>query len=535
MSAIPAIHSVIVSLTLSSDRLPGPSDVGFSGTDERPSRPLTNSTQPDARDPSAEREKADQRLVQSIAWTGAMRWLSQVLTWAITLMVARILTPEDYGLVGMAAVFFGLVNLVNDFGLSTAIVVVRDLDGRQVAHINGLAVIIGVFSCATFCALAVPIGAFYGVDALPPIVVVMSLSFLITAFRGIPQGMLEKNLRFKRIALINGFTAIATAVSTLVMAVSGFGYWALVLANLVTALSSTVLMFASRPTRIAWPRFSALRAATAISIHVTFGRLAWFVWSNADYVVAGKVLGETALGFYSFAFMLASLPVDKISSIVTKVSTAFMSAVQTEPADLRRYLLSLTEGLALVAFPLAWGLALVAEDFVPLLLGDKWLGLIPPLQILAFYASVRAVDPVLAPVLNVTGQTRFGMQMSILFAVILPIGFIVGSRWGVVGIAGAWVALHPLFMGSLLWRVTRVIDLRFRTYFGATWPAFSSACLMAIAVVLVGRIPWPEGLLAVELAAKVVAGAATYCGSMLLFFRSRLKSALDTLRHVKRR
>ena len=127
------------------------------------------------------------------------------------------------------------------------------------------------------------------------------------------------------------------------------------------------------------------------------------------------------------------------------------------------------------------------------------------------------------------------MQMSILFAVILPIGFIVGSRWGVVGIAGAWVALHPLFMGSLLWRVTRVIDLRFRTYFGATWPAFSSACLMAIAVVLVGRIPWPEGLLAVELAAKVVAGAATYCGSMLLFFRSRLKSALDTLRHVKRR
>ena len=494
---------------------------------------MTTPDEPHDSAPTAERDELDQSLLRSIAWTGAARWISQIITWAITLAVARILSPDDYGLVGMAVVFFGLVELINDFGLSTSVVVVRELDRRQIAQINGLAVIVGILCFAAACALAYPVGAFFGVDELRVIIVVMSLSFLVTAFRGVPQGRLEKDLEFKRIAVINAVAAVATALSTLAMAVAGLGYWALVLANLVTALVTTVLMVASRPTRLARPRLKTLKAATSISVHVTLGRLSWFIWSNADYVVAGKLLGKTALGFYSFAFMLASVPVDKISSVVTKVTTAFMSAVQTDHAALRRYLLGLTEGLALVAFPLTWGLALVAADFVPLVLGEKWLGLIAPLQVLAFYAAVRSVTPVLAPVLNVTGQTRFGMRMSMLFAVILPVGFVVASRWGVVGIAGVWVVLDPLLMLSFLLRVRRTIGLPVRAYLRAWWPAVCSSLVMASAILALGLLPLTEHSPALGLVLKIGVGAATYSLSMWLLFRDRLRVGIRALNRLR--
>jgi PST family polysaccharide transporter len=471
--------------------------------------------------------------MQSIAWTGAVRWGSQIVTWGITILVARILSPEDYGIVGMAAVFFGLVNLVNDFGISTSLVILPDLEENQVAQINSVALIVGIVCFILSCGAAVPISWFYGVPELRWVVIVMSSSFLITAFRAIPQGLLEKELRFKRIALINGVKHLTTAVSTLTLALLGFGYWALVVANLVEAGISTGLTVLSRPHGFARPNLKAIKRATSVSSHITIGNLSWFVYSNADYVVAGRFLGKAALGVYNFAFLLASMPVDKITSIVTKVSQAFLSAVQTDKAEIRRYVLGLTEGLSLVTFPLTWGLALVAEDFVPLILGDHWLGLVAPLQILAFYSSVRSVTPVLAPVLNVTGQTRYGMRLSVVFAIVLPVGFIVATHWGVVGLALSWVVLHPFFLAGFIWRMSDVIDLPVRRYLGAAWPAFSSSALMAAALLSMRYLPIEKGWLL--LALKIVAGAAVYVVSMMGIHRTRWRQALNALKRIRKR
>lgn len=473
----------------------------------------------------------DKSLMQSIAWTGAVRWLSQLITWGITVAVARILSPEDYGIVGMAAVFFGLVNLINDFGISTSVVILPDLDAKEIAQINSLAVLVGLACFAASCGAAWPLGAFFGVAELPWVVIVMSGSFVITAFRAIPQGLLEKDLRFKRIAVIHGAQHLATAISTLVFALVGLRYWSLVLAYLVQASVSTGLMVASRPHGFARPKLAGLKRSTQLSSYLTLGNLSWFIYSNADYVVAGRFLGKTALGFYNFAFLLASMPVDKITSVVTKVSQAYLSDVTGDHAEIRRYLLGLTEGLALLTFPLTWGVALVAEDFVPLILGDQWHGLIAPLQILACYSSVRSISPVLAPVLNATGQTRYGAFLSMVFAVVLPVGFVVGSRWGTVGIAGAWVALHPLFLAGFVRRMSTTIDLSVWKYLGAVWPAFSSCVLMAAAIIGLHWLPIPPGWLL--LIAKIATGAVVYSLAMLTLHRNSWRGALKALKALR--
>src|SRR5437773_12226372 len=138
-------------------------------------------------------------------------------------------------------------------------------------------------------------------------------------------------------------------------------------------------------------------------------RLCWYCSENSDFLVAGRILGKAALGFYNVGWTLANVSVDKITGLVGQVTPAFFSAVQRDAAAMRRYLLRITEGIALITFPVSLGLAPVARDFVLVVLGPKWEGTAAPLQVLAAYAAFRSITPLLAPVLHTIRSTSFPM------------------------------------------------------------------------------------------------------------------------------
>lgn len=476
-----------------------------------------------------ERDALDRTLARGIAWTGGVRWASQILNWIATIVVARLLSPEDYGFVGMATVFFGFVMLVNEFGLGSSIVVVRDLDRQQIARLNSLALLFGITCFAGSFAAAGPIASFYGAPEVRAIVIWMSLTFLVTAFRTVPNGLLEKELRFKEMALIEGTQGITRSGVTLAMAWLGYGYWSLVGGAVSAAVVSTagVLLVRVHPFARPAPVGEALR----VSWHILISRLSWFTYSNADFLVAGKVLGATALGYYTIAFTLASIPVDRITAMVAKVTPAVLAAAGGDRAELRRYFLSLTGGLALVTVPVAWGLAAVAEEFVLLVLDDKWQGAILVLRLLAFYAAVRCITPLLSHVLLVTGHTRFSMWLGALSAIVLPVGFVLASRYGIVGIASVWLVLHPMLILPSYVKVFRVLSLPASDYIVALWPAVSSGAAMLATVFAVrSSLDLTPGLL---LPIETVAGAAAYLGTLGLLHRQRLRDALDTLRLLR--
>ncbi|TMI98191.1 MAG: hypothetical protein E6H01_12615 [Bacillati bacterium ANGP1] len=134
----------------------------------------------------ADTRTLDRSLVQGIAWTGGAKWAGQLVAWASTLIVARLLTPEDYGLVGMASIFLGLVTLVSEFGLGTTVITLRDLREDQVAQLNSISLLVGVGSFALCGAAAIPIGRLFHAPELPAVVVAMSAAFVITAFKTVP-------------------------------------------------------------------------------------------------------------------------------------------------------------------------------------------------------------------------------------------------------------------------------------------------------------------------------------------------------------
>ncbi len=476
----------------------------------------------------ATRQSRDRSLVSSLAWSTSARWGVQLVSWATTVVVARLLTPEDYGIVGMAMVYLGFITILTEFGIGTTIIALRDLDEDQVAQVNGLAIGFGLVAFLLSVVLAVPIGRFFRAPELALVVVVMSATIVIKSFEAVPLALLQRELQFRRLALVELIQGVTLSATMLLLAFLGFRYWTLVLGGIVSAALSTGMVLALKTHRIAWPRLSKIRAAVTYSWHIIVGRTSWYVYSNTDFLVAGRFLGKSALGAYSFAWTLASMPVDKITALVVRVAQAYFSSVQDSPSELRRYLLRLTEGIAILTFPASLGMAIVADPFVRVVLGDQWLAAVAPLQLLALYASFRSVVALPPLVLNVTGDTSLTMRVGIASAVILTAAFVVGSHWGTVGIALVWILVYPPLTIPLYLRLGHRCGLTVRAYLKALWPAASSAVLMVAAVLAAHFLAkgWSASL---QLAVQAAVGVLTYGFAVLIFHRGRLLALRETM------
>jgi PST family polysaccharide transporter len=472
----------------------------------------------------------DKVLVRGVAWTAAIKWLSQVFTWGTTVVVARVLIPADYGLVGMAALYINLLTLFSEFGIGNAVVTLQDLTGEQLSQLNFLSLFVGLIGFLLSASGALLLGKFFRAPNLPLVVVVLSFGFVISGLRTVPYSLLQKELRFKLLAFIEGLQAIIQALITLILALLGFGYWALVLGILSFSVTPTCLTLFWRRQSFAIPKLSSIRKAVHYSRRILIGRLCWASYDNSDFIVAGKVLGEAPLGAYTLAWTLAQTPLEKLTTLINRVTPSVFAKIQSDSAALRRYLLNISGFMALVVFPAVIGVALVADEFVPVILGPKWNGAILPLELLAFHALIRSNVILLTPLLNAIGEERSVMWNSIIAMIVLPITFYVGSHWGTAGIALGWVTVYPLLQFPLFFLTFRRVNLTASEYLGALWPALSSCALMAFAILALKswhiEIRYPY----LHLGFEIIIGIAVYGASLILFHSKHLSGTLQFVR-----
>jgi len=423
--------------------------------------------------------------------------------------------------------------MLSEFGIGTTVLTLRDLTSGEIAQLNGFSVLLGLAGSAISCLAAVPLGIFFRSPRLPLVVIALSTTFVISSFQSVPFALLQRDLRFKLISLIDGCKTLVLALATVLFALGGLRYWTLVLGAILSALISASLTLGVRRHAFAVPQFSTLGRSLRFSWHVLISRLSWYAYSNSDFVVSGRVLGQLALGAYSVAWNLANVPVEKITGVLNSVTPALFSAVQREPAELRRYLLNLTEAIAFVTLPLSIGLGLVASDFVNVLLGQKWSTAVGPLRFLAFYVTVRSVTPLLPVVLNVVGESRFNMWNSIAMAIVLPIAFLFGSRWGNAGIAAAWMIAYPVAAIPMYLRTFRKVQLPLLDYLGVLGPSLLGSVLMAVVVFGLQHSILSTYSPAVRLFTTVLAGATAYmlvAGGLNFRRRESLARVLKMLR-----
>jgi teichuronic acid exporter len=481
---------------------------------------------------AAPENPSDRSLARSVAWNAASDWGTQLFSWLAFLVVMRLLTPADFGIAALAGVLMPYLGQLTGLGLPRAVVVLRDLTEDQLAQMNALSILSALVLFLLGIAIARPFAAFFRIPALAPVFIVACSGLVTSALCGVPAATLAKQMRFRFLSLLGAATALIAAVATLVMAFWGFRYWALLLGNMFAGLVRTAVILRVRPCRLAWPRVDSIRKPLTFGWQISVSVLAMNSYQRLDNFVAGRTLGAGALGFYGNAWELANVPIEKVASLVTTVIPSYLSAVQDRPAAIRRYLSGLTEMIAMATFPATVGLGLVAHDFVPLVFGKKWDGMIGPLQVLSFYAAFRSIVALLPKVLTAVGNVRYVMWNDLAALLILPLAFYIGSHRGTVGIAWAWVVAYPFIILPLYRKTFQAIDMKPGEYFRALRPALNGTIAMIPAVEWVRYALDPARPLLVRLVLEVAAGAVVYSGVLWILHRERVGALVERVRSL---
>lgn len=346
-----------------------------------------------------------EQILTGLKWTAGGRLGAQVITWAITLIVMRLLTPEDYGLLAMANVFFAFMLMLSEAGLGPALIQKKNLDNTSLRSVFAIIIFTNASMLLLLNLSAPIIATFFNENRLIPILHVLSLQFLLNIFSTLPSSQLYRQLKFKSLSLINFSTTIIGSVLTLLMAYAQLGVWALVLGNLLASMLNVIAINIIAPSFL-FPRFSlsGMRNLLSFGGNVTLSRLLWFFYAQADTAIVGKFLGKEILGFYSIAMQLASLPVQRVSAIINQVAFPVFSRIQDNQEQFCSFILKAARVLSLIAFPILWGIASIANEIILLFLGEKWQSAILPLQLLALMMPLRVLVHFLPSAVDALGR-----------------------------------------------------------------------------------------------------------------------------------
>jgi O-antigen/teichoic acid export membrane protein len=378
------------------------------------------------------------------------------------------------------------------------------------------------------------VARFYGNPLLVLLLRIAGLGLILGSLKGVPLAIAMRRMDFRHRSLVEMATSITSAMTVVTLAVTGHGVWSLVLGFLAGQTVGTAL-FLPAFRRVPRPRFSLAPIAGVFGygMRITANNFLYFVYSRADVTIIGKLLGEHILGFYSMAFQLATIPLDKIGSIFNQVTFPAMARLQDDPEATRKLFLDLHRHLLIISFPILLGLAIVADDLIVLLLTEKWRPLVPALQGLCLVNLVRVSGILLAPVLNGRGHAGMVLRYTVTSAILLPLAFYFGARHGLLGVVAAWALAYPPLYLILLVNCLRNLGLPVRAFLRSGVSATVSAAIMTATVLLVKDLAQGTDLL-VRLPLSVATGAVAYGGSMFLLFRTevdRFREGLAVLRN----
>lgn len=386
------------------------------------------------------------QISSGLLWTGLGRVAQQVAQFGLTVILARLLSPEDFGILAMAAVFTGFATTLSDAGFSTALIQKQNIREDHINTVFWVNVASNIFLTALMFLLAPWLAAFYKTPILMPIFRVVGLNFLIGSLGSVHGALLQKEMQFKSIAGISTASVTLSGTLGVILAWMGAGVWSLVVQGIAASLVLTLLRWRFSKWR---PRLSfsleALRELFGFASHLYAFNLINYWSRNGDNLLIGKYFGASVLGAYSRAYMLMLLPITQISSVAAGVVFPAFSTLQKEKERVRRIYLRAVGVLALVTFPAMVGLAVVAKPFVMTVYGSKWAEVAPLLQILAVVGLMQVIGNSLGWLFSSQGRTDVLLAWGAAYSVMVIAGFIIGTIMGsVVAVAISYVIVNAI-------------------------------------------------------------------------------------------
>jgi O-antigen/teichoic acid export membrane protein len=425
------------------------------------------------------------RAIRGGAATAFAQGARFILRTGSTVVLARLLTPKDFGLVAMVMAVINFAIMFKDMGLSMATVQKDKINHVQISMLFWINTAIGAILALLTILLAPAIASFYAEPRLKAVAVAMAAVFVFGGLTIQHQALLRRNMRFVILAVIEVAGLLVGVTAAIVAAWRGAGYWSLVFMHVAMAATIAVGVWVASGWRPGWPR----RASGARSM-LTFGRdiisfrMVNYFARNTDNILLGRFYGSGVLGLYSKAYGLLMLPISQITGPLTAVAMPALSRIQDDPKRYTSYYTKLILLLSFISMPLIVFLAVCSKSVIHLILGEQWLGAGRIFQILAITAFIQPVSNTAGVVMLSLGQSGRLLKFGIVNSVLVVASFVVGIRWGAVGVASAYAVANYLILFPMLWYCFRLSPVSTSAFVKAVArPAIASLVMASVILV----------------------------------------------------
>lgn len=472
------------------------------------------------------------KVTHSVFWLGGSNAFSQAITWVFTILIARILSPEDYGLIAMASIYIGFAESLNEFGVGAAVVQKKDITEEEIRSTYLISIGMGVSLTLISVLIAPFLAEFFREPRLTAIMYALSATFVISAVKNIQQSVMNRHMRFKDIARIEVICKVTTSIISYLCALYGAGVWTLVIAFL---LYNTVqaAMYAScerqRPGKIS--DIVAIKEIFHFGLQVMLARIVTILSQRTDMLIISKLINAEVLGVYSLSMSLANKPLDKILSILNQVLLPVFSKAQHDNLRFRQYFAKTFELELLIMLPIYVLIIVAAGPLVTAVLGTKWFGTVLPLKMFGVAGIFMYFASFCSMVVTSIGRPRMhlfyslSLYLCMVFSMLILVHF-----YGFLGILLSWVAVYPLVTTIYLIIVIRMIELPFKIFFRCfRTPLLVSGTMgfFLAGVSLVSMHPW------LLLACMICIAAISYIAALLIFDRPKALEIFGMIRTKK--
>jgi O-antigen/teichoic acid export membrane protein len=463
------------------------------------------------------------RVRTAVAWRSGSQIAAQILTWAATIIVVRLLTPGDYGLFAMSQVVLVALNFLNGHSFASSLIQEKEVTAHRIAQVFGLILTFN-FVLAVLQFLAAPyVAAYFHQPIIEKLLHAQLALYIVTPFIALPSILLARRLNFKSQAKVDMAGAVAGACTALAGAYAGLGVWTLIIAPIAQqSVRAIGFSFAARFWMMPSFRFAGLGSIVTFGSALILCQFFWVIQSQADIFIAGRLMNPHALGLYSEALFLTLIFTAKFIPPLNEVAFPAYTQLAKEGGNVGWAFVRAARLLMFVAMPFYLGISAVAIPFVDLLLGPKWHDMAPLVHGLALAMPFFALQIICSPTTNALGMPRIYILSNLAGAIIMPLAFYIGSHWGQMGLVLAWQIAAPALLLITLFLTLPVIAVPWGQLLQAIAPSILAALPMYVtAKMLVTALSGYTAL--TQIICVGIVGASVYVGLIWVLARPMLE------------
>lgn len=428
-----------------------------------------------------------------------------------TIVLARLLTPQDFGVVAMCMVVVAALELFTSFGFDVVLIQRQDANKEQYDTAFTLNAIFGLVIGGILIASGGLVAWFYSDPRLTPVMYVVGANFFIRSLENIAIVDFRKHFQFQREAALRLSVKLVGIAATIPAALILHSYWALVLGMTAMSIFNVVLSYAMRPYRPTLT-LAATRSIMNFSGWLMFNNAVFFVRAQIHTIFIGRLLGPKALGTFNMAYEIAMMTSTELIAPINRAVYPGYAKLSSDKAAFRTTFLDVFSLIMLISLPAGFGTAAIADDLAPLLLGNAWLATIPLIKILAIFGVLNTLNSNMMFVIHAVGKPRLATRIAIWdAALIAPMLYFSITRYGTMGAALSMVASYALVSTPLWWRtIGRELELPMTALLSRVWRPLLAGTSMYLAVTLLQANALTDLWRPVAIAIAVLAGATVY-------------------------